>query len=254
MKFSDGYWLNQKGYTVNYASQAYETEITETSVKILVTPTHIWNRGQTLGGPNLEMTISSTQENVIKVSVVHYKGTLNCGPEFVLNENCGYKPTITETDKAIELLSGKTKVVISKENWGIEYYYGDRHLTGGSYRALSYIEELNSRAKRRIDTHIDDTFWAYPADPHTSYMREQLTLGVGEYIYGFGEKFTPFVKNGQTVQTWNADGGTCCDQSYKSIPFYASSNGYGVFVNSPDNVSFEVASDTVSKVSITVPG
>lgn len=44
MKFSDGYWLNQKGYTVNYASQAYETEITETSVKILVTPTHIWNR------------------------------------------------------------------------------------------------------------------------------------------------------------------------------------------------------------------
>ena len=254
MKFSDGYWLNQKGYTVSYASQAYETEITETSVKILVTPSHIWNRGQTLGGPNLEMTISSTQENVIKVSVVHYKGTLNCGPEFVLNDDCGYKPTITETDKAIELLSGKTKVVISKENWGIEYYYGDRHLTGGSYRALSYIEELNSRAKRRIDAHVDDTFWAYPADPHTAYMREQLTLGVGEYIYGFGEKFTPFVKNGQTVQTWNADGGTCCDQSYKSIPFYASSNGYGIFVNSSDNVSFEVASDTVSKVSITVPG
>lgn len=254
MKFSDGYWLNQKGYTVNYASQAYETEISENSVKILVTPAHIWNRGQTLGGPNLEMTISSSMENVIKVSVVHYKGTVNCGPEFALNEASGFKPVICESDNTIELVSGKTKVIISKGDWSIEYYYGERHLTGGSYRALSYIEELNSRAKRRIDSHIDDTFWSYPADTHTAYMREQLTLGVGEYIYGFGEKFTPFVKNGQTVQIWNADGGTCCDQSYKSIPFYASSNGYGIFVNSSDNVSFEVASDTVSKVSITVPG
>ena len=24
MKFADGFWLNQKGYDVNYASQAYE--------------------------------------------------------------------------------------------------------------------------------------------------------------------------------------------------------------------------------------
>lgn len=36
--------------------------------------------------------------------------------------------------------------------------------------------------------------------------------------------------------------------------FYISSNGYGVFVNSSDKVSYEIASDTVSKVSITVPG
>ena len=53
---------------------------------------------------------------------------------------------------------------------------------------------------------------------------------------------------------WNSDGGTCSDQSYKCVPFYISSNGYGVFVNSSDKVSYEIASDTVSKVSITVPG
>ena len=51
-----------------------------------------------------------------------------------------------------------------------------------------------------------------------------------------------------------SDGGTCSDQSYKSIPFYLSSKGYGVFVNSTDKVSYEVCSDTVSKVSMTVPG
>lgn len=254
MKFSDGYWLNQVGYDVNYAQQAYETEIGENSIKILVTPSKIWNRGQTLGGPNLEMTISSTMENVIKVSVVHYKGTVDPVAHFELNEDTGFKPTITSDEKEIVLVSGKTKVVISLGDWSIQYYYGDKHLTGGSYRALTYIQEQKSRAERRLGTHVDDTFWAYPSNPGTSYLREQLTLDVGEYIYGFGEKFTPFVKNGQSVETWNADGGTCCEQSYKSIPFYVSSVGYGVFVNSPDNVSFEVASDTVSKVSITVPG
>ena len=86
------------------------------------------------------------------------------------------------------------------------------------------------------------------------FRSEQLTLGIGECIYGFGEKFTTFVKNGQNVEMWNSDGGTCSDQSYKCIPFYISSNGYGVFVNSSDKVSYEIASDTVSKVSITVPG
>lgn len=254
MKFADGYWLNQRGYTVNYANQAYEVETTENSIKVLATPTHIWNRGQTLGGPNFELTFTSTMEDVIKVSVVHYRGTVDCGPHFELNEDQGYTPIINDTEKYVEMISGKTSVKISKENWSIQYYYNGRHLTGGSYRALTYVEEEKSRAKRRLETQIDDTFWSYPKDANTSYIREQLTLSVGEYIYGFGEKFTTFTKNGQSVQIWNADGGTCCDQSYKSIPFYVSSNGYGVFVNSSDNVSYEVASDTVSKVSITVPG
>lgn len=254
MKFSDGYWLNQRGYTVNYANQAYEVSYDKNSIYVLATPTHIWNRGQTLGGPNLELTFTSTMENVIKVHVVHYKGRVDCGPHFELHEEQGYVPTINDTEHYIEMISGKTSVKISKDNWSIEYYHDGKHLTGGSYRALSYIEESNSRAKRRLDTQIDDTFWSYPKDANTSYMREQLTLDVGEYIYGFGEKFTTFTKNGQNVQTWNADGGTCCDQSYKNIPFYVSSRGYGIFVNSSDNVSYEVASDTVSKVSITVPG
>ena len=254
MKFADGYWLNQRGYTVNYANQAYEVEKTENSIKILVTPTHIWNRGQTLGGPNLELTFTSTMEDVIKVSVVHYKGTLKNSPEFELSFDQGYTPIINDTEHYIEMVSGKTSVKISKDNWSVDYYYDGKYLTGGSYRALSYIEETKSHANARLSTQVDDTFWSYPKNEKTAYIREQLNLSVGEYIYGFGEKFTPFVKNGQTVQIWNADGGTCCDQSYKSIPFYISSTGYGVFVNSSDNVSYEVASDTVSKVSITVPG
>ena len=254
MKISDGYWLNRKGYSVNYANQAYEVSYDANSIYVLVTPSHIWNRGQTLGGPNFEMKFTSTMADVIRVSIVHYRGTVDCGPHFELHDEQGYTPIINDTEHYIEMITGKTSVKISKDNWSIQYYCNGKHLTGGSYRALTYIEEAKSMAERRLHSQIDETFWSYPKDLNTSYIREQLTLDVGEYIYGFGEKFTTFTKNGQSIQIWNADGGTCCDQSYKSIPFYVSSRGYGVFVNSSDNVSYEVASDTVSKVSFTVPG
>ena len=85
-------------------------------------------------------------------------------------------------------------------------------------------------------------------------MREQLTLSVGEAIYGMGERFTPFVKNGQSVEIWNRDGGTSTDQSYKNIPFYISNRGYGMFVNHPAEVEFEIASEHVMKTALSVPG
>src|SRR5699024_5864074 len=77
---------------------------------------------------------------------------------------------------------------------------------------------------------------------------------VGECVYGLGERFTAFVKNGQTVETWNEDGGTASQVAYKSIPFYMTNRGYGIFVDSTDQVSFEVASDKVEYVGFSVPG
>ena len=56
-------------------------------------------------------------------------------------------------------------------------------------------------------------------------MRQKLGLDVGELVYGLGERFGPFVKNGQTVDIWNADGGTSTDQAYKNVPFYVTNRG-----------------------------
>ncbi len=254
MKFADGFWLNKRGYEVNYASQAYEVKAGTNYINVLATTTYIQNRGMTLGGPVLDITFTSKQKDVIKVTIDHYKGTLGNMPEFELNEDQGFTPEIIETDEYWELVSGGTKVRIGKWSWNIQYYYKDKKLTGGAWRMTTIVNENQFRVSTRLAHTQDDTFWSYPQDERNTYLREQLTLSVGENIYGFGEKFTTFVKNGQSVETWNSDGGTCSDQSYKCIPFYVSSRGYGVFVNSSDKVSYEVASDTVSKVSFTVPG
>jgi alpha-D-xyloside xylohydrolase len=85
-------------------------------------------------------------------------------------------------------------------------------------------------------------------------VHEQLDLGVGELVYGLGERFGPLVKNGQTVDIWNADGGTSSEQAYKNIPFHLSNRGYGVLVNDPGHVSYEIGSETVERVQFSVPG
>ena len=251
MKFSDGYWINQKGYEVSYATEVYDIISRDAnSITILATPTKIYNRGMTLGGPNLEITYSSFAENIIGVRIVHYSGGAKNSPEFELNRDQGYTPKIDVTDSVITLKSGRTSVVIGRgDGWNVDFYDGGRKLTGCGWRSTSYI--INDRVAAAPD-HNPRFF--EPVSDNPAYLREQLSLGVGECIYGFGEKFTPFVKNGQTVEMWNSDGGTSSYQSYKCVPFYLSSEGYGVFVNSSDNISFEVASDTVSKVSFTVPG
>src|SRR5690606_34414943 len=67
-----------------------------------------------------------------------------------------------------------------------------------------------------------------------------------------GERFGALVKNGQSVDIWNADGGTSSEQAYKNVPFYLSNRGYGVFVNTPGPVSYEVGSETVSRVQFSI--
>ncbi len=252
MKFADGFWLNQRGYEVNYANQAFEIEPIENGFLVVATPYVVYNRAMMLGSANLEIAYTSTQENCIKVNITHHKGYVDNGPHFVLNEG-NYKPQVTITDDEAVLVSGDTKLVVSKKTWSVQYYYKDKKLTGGAWRSTGVVFENNFKKQARLQTQLDDRFWAHQ-DPKTTYIREQFDTSVGEYFYGFGEKFTTFAKNGQNVEIWNADGGTCSDQSYKSIPFYVSSRGYGVFVNTPDNVSYEVCSDTVSKVSMTVAG
>ena len=86
------------------------------------------------------------------------------------------------------------------------------------------------------------------------YMFMQLSLGVGEGIYGLGERFTAFNKVGQAVSLVNADGGTSSEQAYKNVPFYLSSKGYGVFVDHAEPVEMEIGSERTGRVQTSVEG
>lgn len=257
MKISDGYWLTKKGYQVSYATQITEIRTDKTSVTVFISHNQIFNRAMTLGGPVFTVRFSSTMENSIRVAVSHFSGTNPSRPGFELYEDTDFTPVVHRTENGCtSLISGKTSVTIPPCGypWEAVYKYGDKVLTQSGSRTLSLIEESPLSAEIRRMGNKELPFFARWDNGCNTYIRDMLGISVGEYIYGFGEKFTPFVKNGQTVEIWNSDGGTCTEQSYKSVPFYVSSRNYGVFVNHTERVSFEVAAEDVSRTSFSVQG
>ena len=171
--------------------------------------------------------------DVIGVRIEHHQGIVHKGSEFQLNSTTEHQVKIENNDQYVSFSSGNLKAIVKKgKGWALQFFNGEQLITESGNKAMAYLE----------------------VDGEGAYMREQLSLGVGECVYGLGERFTAFVKNGQTVDIWNRDGGTGSEQAYKNVPFYLTNRGYGVFVNHPELVSFEVGTERVSKVQFSVPG
>ena len=241
MKFSNGCWLQKEGCECFSPAEVYFSKLEKNAVTICAPTSKITKRGDTLGGVNLTIRVSAPWPEVLRVQTWHHMGVKERMPKFDLAPEMEGILQAEETDEKLIVSSGSLRFEISKANAAITFYRGGEKLTGSGKKDLAYMK----------------TDWkgaAYDKGPDDAYMRQQLSLGVGELIYGLGERFGAFVKNGQSVDIWNEDGGTSTEQSYKNIPFYLSNKGYGVFVNHPERVSFEVGSEMVSKVGFSVPG
>lgn len=242
MKFGNGCWLQKEGIECFPPQEVYFVDKKENEVVICAPTHHIAHRGDTLGGINLTIRITAPAKEVIRVQVSHHLGVNKKSPEFELNLNECAHMEVRETEEELCIKNGSLSLRIQKKNWRMEYERDGKLLTKSEGRDLAYMR-----------THW--TGFAYDMDPTgKAYMRQQLGLSVNEHVYGLGERFGAFVKNGQSIDIWNEDGGTSTDQSYKNIPFYVTDRGYGVFVNHPEKVSFEVATEQVSKVEFSVAG
>jgi alpha-D-xyloside xylohydrolase len=232
MKFTDGYWQIRPGCTPYYAVHVYDIETSPNALTIYTATRNIQHRGDTLNSALLTIRYSSPLENVVKVEIWHHQGGLPPKPEFQLKENPAPQVEIQDQPEAASLKSGNLTVEVEKSaDWRVAFKDGKRLITHTGWRSLGFVDT-----------------------PEGRFIHEQLGLGVGELVYGLGERFTPFVKNGQVVDLWNEDGGTSSEQAYKNIPFYLTNRGYGVFVAHPERVSFEIASEKVERVQFSVPG
>jgi len=231
MKFTDGYWQLRPGVIASHPAQIHEVESDAKSLTLYAPAKRLNHRGDTLDGAVLTVKFSSPMPDVVRVNFSHWAGVTRKGPAFEIHEQPA-PISITNDDSAASFTSGHLTVRIPKTgNWHMDFLAGDRLLTVSEPKGLGAIQ-------------LDGV----------PYMHEQLSLGVGECVYGLGERFTAFVKNGQSVEMWNQDGGTSSEQTYKNIPFYLTNRGYGVFVNHPEKVAFEVASEKVERVQFSVPG
>ncbi|WP_433473154.1 alpha-xylosidase [Spirillospora sp. CA-142024] len=231
MKFSDGYWMMREGVRASHPVEVLDVDAGPGSFKVYAPVERIRHRGDLLKGPVVTVTCESPMPDVIGVTLTHFAGERRRGPDFELATD----PTgeVTVDDDAATLTSGALSVRVGRsEEWGIDFLAGGRRLTGSAPKAQAVIDTDDGR----------------------HYVREQLDLGVDHFVYGLGERFGPLVKNGQAVDVWNADGGTASEQAYKNVPFFLTNAGYGVFVDHPGRVSFEVASEAVARTQFSVEG
>ena len=242
MKFSNGCWLQKEGYGCFAPQEAYFTKIEDTKVTICAPTIHITSRGDTLGCINLTLEITSPAPEIMRVRTYHHKGAVVNTPSFELELNEELPLQTTDSEKELTITSGSLSLVITKNPFSMTYLRNGEVITKSSGRDLALMK-------------TDWKGYAYDkGDNQDTYIRQMLSLSVGELVYGMGERFTPFVKNGQSVDIWNADGDTSTEQSYKNIPFYLTNKGYGVLVNHPEMVSFEVATEMVTRTEFSVEG
>ncbi len=230
MRFSNGYWLLRDDVQARYAVEAEGFGAADNALTIYAATRHIQHRGDTLSHAMLTVRASSPMEGVIRVRVSHFDGGVERGPAFAIAEAPAGAASVD--GDAATFTSGELSLHVARNApWNMEFRAGGRVLTASRNKAMASIRKAG-----------------------LPYMHEQLQLGVGDLVYGLGERFSPFVKNGQTVDIWNLDGGTSSEQTYKNIPLYLTNRGYGVFINNPGAVSLEVASERVTRVQFSVPG
>ena len=234
MKFTEGYWCTKKEITPLYATEFADSRREGDELILYAPGKHIAGRGDCLNLGMLTVRLSSPMEDVIKVSVRHFEGTAYNGPFARIHQTSPHV-TVEETEDEIRYQSGRTTAVIDKRPncWGIRFLDGERELTSTGYRNMAHMTNR---------------------DTGKTYMVEQLAIDVDECIYGLGERYTPFVKNGQVVEMWNEDGGTASEITYKNIPFYITNKGYGVLLDNEGDAAYEIASEKVERLQFSVEG
>ncbi len=234
MKFSDGVWRRAKGMAVASPHHLWDVAVTETEIHVDVSSCPYRGRFEDVETKYFTLRLHSPAPNVIGVTFAHHRGGFDRGPAFELFADPAVKPIIVDAADFVSLSSGDLTVRVEKrEDWRLDVFRAGKRITGSALGAGGY---------------------AVNADERKTYVFERLDLGVGELVYGLGERFTAFTRNGQSVEIWNRDGGTSTEQAYKNIPFFLTNRGWGVLVNQPDLVSFEVGSEIVSKVGFSVEG
>lgn len=230
MKFIDGAWLLQPGVRPHYPVEVYDARRENDTLVVVASCRPLRHRGDTLQGPLLTYTFSAPLEGVIKVRIEHHVGTAERAPRLPLQTDTVVPESTTSADSATFTSGPLTACIPRGKGWKASFVAGDVTLTTSGDRDSGWIETADRGA----------------------FMMMALSLGVGECVYGLGERFTAFVKNGQIVENTNKDGGTGTDQAYKAVPFYLTNRGYGILVNETGPVSFEVASERLSRVQFSL--
>ena len=136
------------------------------------------------------------------------------------------------------------KVRVQKVPWEVAFFDGSEKLV-----CKENVADLDVTGRLKIEP----LGFLVKGESEVTSVREVMFLAPDEHLYGFGEKFTSLDKRGQKMTSWNIDAyGNTTERSYKNIPFFMSSKGYGIFINSPCKIVYDIGTESCISYSFTV--
>jgi len=233
MKFTHGIWFDREHTHIHNAVEvAHVTEPQPGQLRALCTTQHVSQRGDTLNHPTITLSIEAARPDIIACSAVHFRGAKNSEPRFKLSlgskdRAASSQVTRDATSKTSTVSSGALRAVLDEKQSAFRVAFESaatgRVLTDVGYASLQYViapASLGSPTPLEASTNIADPYYRAPASrSNKPFMSVSLGLQAGELIYGLGERFGPFVKNGQEIDLWNEDAGTCTPYSKRATLF-----------------------------------
>jgi alpha-D-xyloside xylohydrolase len=158
----------------------------------------------------------------------------------------GVEPDVQPHEAGVTLRTGQLRVEVVREPFQINIYDLQDNLIWQTKAididALRRPEfQWNPQEQRWIFLHR----YAYPLGSidHGDRQRAFFSLDLrhDEHIYGFGESYGRLDKRETYQALWNQEGfGNASPASYKRIPFYMSTRGYGLFLHSANAIRCRV--------------
>ena len=226
MKFTNGIWFDREHTQIFHAVEVGDvTYPRPDEIRALCTIRHVRDRGDTLNKPTITVELSSPAPNIISCTATHFRGTVNRTPQSDffpdVSPDTFEGPSVKTGSTSVSLVSGDLTAELntSESAFNISYKSGEKstELTEIGYSCLQYIIAPPTAGISDLQvasTTIADPYFRAPVSrSNKPYMSVSLGLQVGELVYGLGERCGPLVKNGQSIDLWNEDAGTCTPYS-----------------------------------------
>lgn len=162
-----------------------------------------------------------------------------------------HRQTVLESASSSEFESKNAKLVETQHCFVYETEQLSLHFEKDYWEMSVYQNGKLLTKEQAFDTNVDNRWKQLPtgfqvdASGKSISTFEQFVLFSDEMFWGFGEKFTHFNKRGQRIECWQKDAlSTNSEDSYKGHPYFTSSRGYSILLNTFTRSSFDMGASS----------